>query len=132
MKNKFLFAGNLKENVVTGGVLITFCIFIAIFLRLAYAGGYAVYFAILNLLIPVLILKGVKFGYIIAKLIFGGIALLLIAGVVNPFAYEEIRFGKIPYTDILIVVLLIDVLLGFLFYCLREHAKMRNAMRGHP
>lgn len=116
-----------KQFVVTAGVFIAcFCI-IATAIGLACFGRkYAPLVSIAFILIPVAIYYGKRWGYIFARTIYGGTAILLIGGTLNPFTYEDCELANRSYVLLLLQALLLAGLAILLFYCLGEHSKRRG------
>jgi hypothetical protein len=117
---------NTKEKVITIGVVISFFIFLALSIRFACAGGYAIILSFLSILIPVAVFKGVRFGYTLGRFVFGGLAILLPGGALTSFSYEDAMLARASYVHTLGASLLIAIIFVFLFYCLGEHIKLRN------
>jgi hypothetical protein len=122
----FIFTGNAKEGIVTTGVLIAGCILITLAIKCAFLGGYALIVSVIFILILSAIFKGIKLGYIVARLFFGGIAISLPTYALNPFFYEDTQIYNMPYEDYLLGFFLIIALAVFLFYCLGEHSRLRT------
>lgn len=99
--------------------------FTVLSVKSAYAGGYGVILSFFALLISALILKGVRLGYLVGKLLLAAVAVSLL-GELTPFAYQDALRAKIPYAYVVCGVVLAEALLIFLFYSLREHAKLRH------
>ncbi len=120
---------NAEERRAMVGVVLSFCLFVALSINFAYAGGYALIFSLVSLSIPVLIFKGVRLGYIVARFVLGGLAVLLL-GALTPFAYEDAVRAKIPYVYIVLGVAVGEALLLFLWWSLGEHVRLRNSKHG--
>ena len=124
--------GRAIKLVVTSGVFIACFCLIALALRLVYVSGiYALPVSAFLILITLAALyKGWRWRYILARTIYGGLAILIVGGTINPPCYDEADIAGISYSSILWEFLPLAGLAVFLFWCLGVHAKWRGLNRG--
>lgn len=77
--------------------------------------------------IPIAILRRMKVGYALARLVYGGLAVLF-SGMINPCNVDDLVVNE--YTQEFFVeqleVIIFIIIFGLLFFCLGEHARLRG------
>ena len=127
----FILTGSLKQKAVTAGVLIACFVLVAFSLRLVQVNGYyAIPFSVFFILIVGAIYKGMNVGYGVARFIFGTLAIAWVGGAINPFAYMDIEAAHGSFSCWILGIISAGIVAGLFFYCLGEHAGLRELQRG--
>jgi len=124
----FILTGSLKGKAVTAGVVIACLVLVAFVLRVAWCqGGYTYICPFVGVLIVGAIYKGWDAGYYVARFIFGMLPILIVGGTINPFAYLDVSAAEGSYSLFVLETLPWAAMAAGLFYCLGEHAGLRDS-----
>ena len=113
--------------IIFAGVLMACGCFVALAIRLICVNGvYALPISAGLAFLPLAIYWGMKWGYVLSRVICGLVAIGAVSGSLNPFAYEDVELIHDSYVHFLLIALSIAGIAVFLFYCLGEHANSRG------
>jgi len=126
---RFMHLNTRKEQIVTTGVIIALCVFLALCIRFTFLGGYRLIAAAISAFIPIMVYQGLKFGYTLGKFVIGLLAVMFAGVSINFYALEDLDLAHMPHVPFIVKSLLFASFVVFLFYCLQEHAKMRKIKR---
>lgn len=127
----FFFVRTIREKLIMAGVILSFAMMLLLSIRLLFLGGFFEWcFAALFAAVPLMVFKGNRAGYSLAKFIVGLFAVTLIGGALNPFTYGDFVRSKGNYPLFASVMVLIGLLMIFAFYGLEEHLKLRDREEG--
>jgi len=126
-EDRVMFRNSGKEMIIFSGVLMACGCFVALAIRLICVNGiYALPMSAGLAFLPLAIYWGMKWGYVLSRLVCGLVVILGVGGSLNPFVYEDVELANGSYVHLLLIALLTAGFAVFLFYCLGEHAKSRG------
>lgn len=123
----FVFHKDIRESLVTSGVLISCGLFVAEAIRGIYWGIWNVLFGIFLLVLVAAVLRGHKLAYLVTRYLWRAVAFGVLVGfALNPLAWSDVAGGVRRLLYLMCVWLLISIVAFCLSYCLAEHAKLRG------
>jgi hypothetical protein len=129
MPSKFFFTRTWKERLVTFGVLVVFAVCFLFAFRGCDRGNF---WCASLLIIPLLIIKGLRIGYWIGRFLFGFMMIGAATFPFNPFTFMDFYAFGVSMMSMILRCAPIFIISLFGFYSLGEHAKLRASIRPDP
>jgi len=119
----------LKSNFVLGGTIIACCLLMILAFRLIVVSWTLIGISGVFVLICIGIICGSRIAYFVAQCLYATVTIGLAFNTFNPMAYHEVILkggDSTPLVLLFLRLMLISLLSATLYWCLREHSKLRR------